>query len=36
MLGRKAVGKVQTVTQKEDSGAPGYSVATVGPPGPVG
>ncbi len=28
-VARKAVGKIQTMTQKEKTGAPGYSVATV-------
>lgn len=28
-VGRKALGKVQSLTQKEKTGAPGYSVATV-------
>ena len=28
-VARKAVGKIQTLTQKENTGAPGYSVATV-------
>jgi len=28
-LGRKALGKIQTMTQTEKTGAPGYSVATV-------
>ncbi len=28
-VGRKALGKIQTMTQKEKTGAPGYSVATV-------
>ena len=32
-LGRKAIGKIKTMTQKEDTGAPGYSVATVVLPG---
>ncbi len=28
-VARKAVGKIQTLTQKESTGTPGYSVATV-------
>lgn len=28
-VARKALGKIQTMTQKESTGAPGYSVATV-------
>lgn len=28
-VARKALGKIQTLTQKENTGAPGYSVATV-------
>lgn len=28
-VGRKALGKIQSMTQKEKTGAPGYSVATV-------
>lgn len=28
-VARKALGKIQTLTQKESTGAPGYSVATV-------
>ncbi len=28
-VARKAVGKIQTMTQKENTGAPGYSIATV-------
>ncbi len=28
-VARKALGKIQTMTQKEKTGAPGYSVATV-------
>ena len=34
-IGRKALGKVQTMTQKEKTGAAGYSVATVVLPGSV-
>ncbi len=28
-VARKAIGKIQTMSQKENTGAPGYSVATV-------
>lgn len=34
-IGRKALGKIQTMTQKENTGAAGYSVATVVLPGAV-
>lgn len=34
-IGRKALGKIQTMTQKESTGTPGYSVATVVLPGSV-